>query len=608
MSVIESLRNILCKDSSIIVNKARLSYIERLFPEFKDYIIIYKKGKKLCNRDVSDVELNDYDTEVTGNPLEYSFGDDKFINSTLIIERYWYQEEESYIPLSRLEACTILNTCLKYLDNDNVIPIFILCDGKDHNKTAILGSIVQKNWLNTIEVTNSETQGLDIVKNSCSELLLKHLKLSFSQPCDVSVSTLSTYHLFGFRHETLELPESEESCFEGSITLNIMANSILFDPPTRSSKNNLVLEIITGRNDSALVNLWHQLLLLNQYLTILDTYKEMNAKSYDNSNSLQYPNDFINPCVKDQDKIIENMNLLLINDYSYRKSSYNKIEEIYLENNENNIKLQQYIKAVSFRPNIDFTDLMWELLMCIPKYTQMTECMHKIFQEILTGEYQPQLNVTNNTKLAKILPELSHQKTVTHLLVGCLPLETLVDIGFEKVSNDYKYILMNAGFITFDDIQKKFEKQPEKFDSRFYRKKLINMIQMHICLEFMLLLQKHINCSTDVLQSSLEYVLKEITSIEFSIETLQDLCKNKVYTLTIPAPNILINELNKGIPATWRVNLVSESELSKVRTITYFSDMPIFPPNMYYADHINKLSELFYITTAVISSTKGNHM
>lgn len=31
---------------------------------------------------------------------------------------------------------------------------------------------------------------------------------------------------------------------------------------------------------------------------ILDTYKEINAESYDNSNPLQYPNDFINPCVK----------------------------------------------------------------------------------------------------------------------------------------------------------------------------------------------------------------------------------------------------------------------------------------------------------------------
>ncbi|KAL2715659.1 protein zwilch [Vespula squamosa] len=606
MSIIESLRNILSKDSSIIVNRARLSYIERLFPEFKDYIIIYKKGKKCFNRDVSDVESDDYDIEVTGNPLEYSFGD-KFINSTLVIERYWYQEEELYIPLNRIEACTILNTCLKYLDNNNVIPIFILCDGKDHNKTAILGTIVQKNWLNTIEVTNNEMQALDTVKNDCSKLLSKHLKLSFSQPCNILVSTLSTYHLFGFSHKTLELPETEESCFEGSITLNIMANSILFDPPTRSSKNSFVLEIITGRNDSALVNLWHQLLLLNQYLMILDTYKEMNAKSYDKSNSLQYPNDFINPCAKDQDKIMKNVNLLLINDYSYRKSYYNKIEKIYIENDENNIKLKQYIEAACFRPNIDFTDLMWEVLMCIPNYTQMTECMHKIFQEILTGEYQPQLNVTNNTKFAKILPELSHQKTVTHLLLGCLPLETLIDIGFEKVSSDYKYILMNTGFITFDDIQKKFGKQPEKFDSNFYRKKLINMIQIHICLEFMLLLQKHINCPTDVLQSSLEYVLKEIASIEFSIEALKDLPKNKVYTLTIPAPNILINELNKGIPATWRVNLISESELSKTKTITYFSDMPIFPPNMYYTEHINKVNESFHVTTAVISSTVSTH-
>lgn len=73
------------------------------------------------------------------------------------------------------------------MDTDNVIPIFILCDGKDYNKTAILGTIVQKNWLNTIEVTNNEIQALDIVKNDCSQLLLNHHKLSFSQPSNVCV-------------------------------------------------------------------------------------------------------------------------------------------------------------------------------------------------------------------------------------------------------------------------------------------------------------------------------------------------------------------------------------------------------------------------------------
>ncbi|XP_014610161.1 PREDICTED: uncharacterized protein LOC106790035 [Polistes canadensis] len=575
MDIVETVKNILCENSLVTAKKIRLSFIERIFPEYKNYVVIFKKFTKH-----SEVDSSFYDLEVTGDPLVYSFNDE-CINSTLITEKYWGQDEEGYNPLTRIEACTLLNLCHEKLHIDDVIPIFILCDGKDHNKTLILGTIIEKNWLNTIEVTSNSMKELDFVKNVSSKLLSKHLELSFSEQNDVSVFTLSTYDLFGWRYEMQELSEIEKLNFEGSITLNIIADNMLFDPPTRSSKNSLILEIITGRNDSALANLWHQLLLLNQYLTILDIFKEMNAKSYNNPNSLQYPDNFVTPYAKDQDQIMDDVNLLLINNYSYRKSNYNIIEQICIETDENNMKLKQCIEAAIFRPNLDFTDFMWELLICTSTYIQMTECMHKILKEILLGECQPQVNITNSTTLAKILPELSHQKTVTHLLNESLPLETLIDIGFEKVSKDYKYILMNTGIVTFNSIYKNFKKKPEQFDSNFYRKKLINMIQVHICLEFMLLLQEHISCETDVLQSSLEYIIKEMATTEFSMNTLEDLCKNKVYTLTIPAQDILINEINKGIPATWKVDLFSESELLKTKTITYFSDLPIFPPNLY---------------------------
>ncbi|KAK2580878.1 hypothetical protein KPH14_005950 [Odynerus spinipes] len=599
------LRDVFIKRNTISqIQTANRFEIDRLFPNFKDYIVIYKKGKKLSNHDANDMVSDDYDFEVTGNPLEYSFGDDKFIDSTLIMERYWCQEEESYLPFNRLEACTILNTCIEHLDNEFVIPIFILCNGEDHNRTTILGCIVQKNWLNTIEVTNGETQMLDVVKNGCSKLLSDHLKLSFSQPCDVSISALSTYHLFGSRHETLRLPENEKPFFKGSVTLNISSDNILFDPSTRSSNNNLILDIITGTNDSVLLSFWHQLLLLNQFLMILDTYREMNSKSHDNSISLQFPSDFVNPCAKDHDKAMENIDLLLASDYSYRKLNDGKIQEIYSESDESNMKLKQYVEDAIFRPNLDFTDYLWELLMCFPDYAQITNCMHKIFQEVLTGEYQPQLNMTNNTKLAKILPELPHQNTVSHLLVECLPLEILIDIGFEKLSRDYKYILMNADCVTFDDMKCKFVKPPEQFDSDYYRKQLINMVQIHISLEFMLLLQTHVNCSAGDLRSSFEYILKEMTSVEFPTKALQELHQHKIYNLTIPAPNILISELNKGIPVTWRVNLVSESKLSKTETITYFCEMPIFPSTMYHPEYIDKVNEVFHVTTAIISSIK----
>lgn len=605
MSLLESIKNILSTNSLAIVSKINLSYIDRLFPNFKNYIIIYKKEKKLSNPDVNEIVSDDYDFDVTGNPLEYSFGDDKFSDTTLIIEGYWYQEEESYLPFSRLEACTILNICLEHFNNDYVMPVFVLCNGEDHNRTTLLGCFLQKNWLNTIEVTYGEKQILDTIKNGSSKLLSDHLKLSFSQPCDVSINSLSTYHLFGSRHETLRLSESEKSYFKGSVTLNIINNNMLFDPPTRSSNNSFILEIITGRSDSVLVNLWHQLLLLNQYIMILDTYKKMNSKSHlSQSVPLKYPDDFINPCAKDQDKTMENINLLLIGDYSYRKSDYGEIQETYIESDENNMKLKQNVEATYFRPYLDFTDLLWEILMCISNYEQMVNCMHKIFEEILSGEFQPELNVTNNTKLAKLLPELPHQKTVSHLLVGCLPLETLIDIGLEKLSRDYKYILVNTGLATFNDIRHKFGKSPESFDIEFYRQQLVTMIRIYISLEFMLLLQTQINCSTSDLQPLFEYVLKEITSIEFPIKALQELHQNKIYSLTIPTPGVLISELNKSIPEIWRVNLVSESKLSKTETITYFSDMPIFPPTMYHEENTNKVSEVFHVTTAMISSTK----
>lgn len=292
-----------------------------------------------------------------------------------------------------------------------------------------------------------------------------------------------------------------------------------------------------------------------------------------------------------------------MSDHSYR-NDYCKMDEVYIKNDENNIQLEQYIEATFFRQNLDFTDFLWELLICIPEYEQMVNSIGKIFQELLTGEYQPQLNVTNNTKFAKLLSELSSHNTISHLLVGCLPLEILVNIGFEKLSKDYKYILMNAAFLTFDEIKYKFGKPLQQFDSDFYRKQLINMVQIHISLEFMLLLQTHTNCSTSDLQSSFECVLKEVTSLNFNTKTLQELHKNNIYTLTIPAPNILINELKKGIPAIWKANLVSESELLKTETVTYFCEMPIFPPVMYHSEYIDKVNEIFHVTTAVISSTK----
>ena len=55
----------------------------------------------------------------------------------------------------------------------------------------------------------------------------------------------------------------------------------------------------------------------------------------------------------------------------------------------------------------------------------------------------------------KCISNLHHQETISHLLVGSVPLEFVVDIGFEKLIRDYLYILRGARFIDLHDIRQK---------------------------------------------------------------------------------------------------------------------------------------------------------
>lgn len=55
----------------------------------------------------------------------------------------------------------------------------------------------------------------------------------------------------------------------------------------------------------------------------------------------------------------------------------------------------------------------------------------------------------------KCISNLHHQETISHLLVGSIPLELVVDMGFEKLIRDYLYILRGAQFIDLHDIRQK---------------------------------------------------------------------------------------------------------------------------------------------------------
>lgn len=69
--------------------------------------------------------------------------------------------------------------------------------------------------------------------------------------------------------------------------------------------------------------------------------------------------------------------------------------------------------------------------------------------------YIYQINDTNSTRFIKHISNLHHQGTTSHLLTGSIPLELVVDMGFEKLRRDYLYILRGARFVDLHDVRQK---------------------------------------------------------------------------------------------------------------------------------------------------------
>ena len=107
------------------------------------------------------------------------------------------------------------------------------------------------------------------------------------------------------------------------------------------------------------------------------------------------------------------------------------------------------------------------------------------------------------------------------------------------------------------------------------------MAQIHVCLEFMLLLQENLECPADDLRSIFLSAFEQYVCEESPVQNYHDLHENTIYNLTVPLPTAVIHTLNKEVPTTRRILLSSESKLSRLTTVKYYSRLPIFPTSIY---------------------------
>lgn len=577
-------------------SKVRLSYVDELFPDLKDdpYIILHKNVPGIrhsSGHEEHEANLDECSTrhEVSGSPLEYSFGNCEFDDTVVIARQNWRKEEELYLPLSRTDACNALNACLEHLDT-NALPILALCDGKDSKQSRFIGVIVSQDWFTTLEAVSIGMIGLAAVRNKCQKAVQEHLKQSFTQ--EYSTKMFSAVDLFRMKQETIDWDKTAKSDFEGSISVEMHSDS-------RLSKNTLTAQINAGWKDSPLKELRDQLFLLVEYLSTIDECKK--------NIGLQNPIKFTMPYSEEHDIISEKLNLLLNGDFNFQwfdKGNVKERNRINKENAEIDAKMQERVQSVFLRHDTDFTDHLWEILIKTSAYPQMVNYVETVLKEILEHKFTPQMNDTNSTRFVKCLSNLHHQETMSHLLVGSVPLELVVDMGFQKLTRDYLYILRGARFVDLHNIRQKLgDTSSGIFNTENYRSKLNTLAQIHICLECMLLIEAHLECPIENLQNIFAYVYKEFVSAQSPLQHYSEL-RSRIFTLTVPLPNVLANELNKMDPSVCRASVSSHSAASMLTTITYYNKLPIFPTNIYSTDDVDLQEEMVYGISAVSSSAK----
>ncbi|KYN39034.1 Protein zwilch like protein [Trachymyrmex septentrionalis] len=569
-------------------SKTRLSYVDELFPDLKDnpYIILHKNVSGIRIQHLSDLEknersFNEYSMrhDVSGSPLEYSFGKCEFDDTIVITRQNWRKEEELYLPLNRMDA--------RYIQT--------LCDGKDPKQSKLIGIIVSQDWFTTLEAVSTATTNLATIRNKSHKVVQEHLKHPFTQEHNIKISMFSALDLFGMKQETIDWNKTAKSDFEGSINIEMHSSNL----DSRPSKITLVSQINAEWKDSLLKELRDQLFLLSQYLAIINECK----KNIGLQNSIIFTTSYS----EEHDIVNEKLNLLLNGDFNFRKSDNSNIKESNHSNKENfeiDAKLRERVQNIFLRHDLDFTDLLWEILIKASTYPQMTNYIETVLKEIIEHKFTPQINDTNLTRFVKCISNLHHQETISHLLVGSVPLELVVDMGFEKLIRDYLYILRGARFIDLHDIRQKLNNISSGiFNTESYRNKLIMLAQIHICLECMLLIEAHLECPIENLQSLFAYAYKEFVSEQSPLQHYPDLC-SRIFTFTVPLPNALANELNKMNPSVWRASVSSHSTASMLTTTTYYNKLPIFPTNIYSTDNVDVQEDIVYGISVISSSEK----
>lgn len=592
------------------------SYLQKITGESKKIIFVYLEDKdklKYISNFVSPSKLNikqDDELNLTGSPLKDDCVVDAIdvsIDLKYSADTPWSVEEECYKGLRVDQARSIL-TDLNFQKEgiSSEGSVWILCSGADDEKTVLLqmefepkynirGMIVFKGIIPTGSVTSQDIYDHHSQLTNNNTKILAKIENIFNIKPNIS----------------LKLSWSTASL---TPSLNNLKNSdvVLYQTFSITDCTSLTEEFL------------NQLRILAYIKEDIVDFKE--SKNDNNEPVYRCGRGIEMELLKD--KVFTIMTEL---------SGLFDIETTCFE-------IEAVVQRAKERTLTDLTDKLWNVLKCCSSYRELRQALNYVFQCAAKCNI---VNLpTNNNRLAEIINEVSQQRLAIPCLSGSEPLELLLEIGLEKLFKDYEFIFTECKMCSSKDLKATYAPKTENkndvgevpmnirksirsairtdatpssqrktflhsnsngptkgrdsdvvgfrnsvFDQVDVEVKLARLLQIHLALEHLLLIQINLNLE-NVHVHVCEQLLKKKPR---AYKTIDDSFVDKI---EIPLASESVSQHLEGKdPSSRKITLNSKNAFREVESTFFYSMENVFPANaaeFYQTDEKEMVKENVY--------------
>lgn len=526
---------------------------------------------------------------LTGSPLKDDDEIDDLINNSIASKIHlnlkWNDNEEMYTPIDINKAREILmNVQEQTFPVDSRGSIFILCNDQTvKNSTFLLSTRIE--------------EGRNVRGIGCYHGVVKHE--------NKSIDGLLNRHL-SFISPSEKLNAQLESIFEITPNVNLKFVNTAVNPAINhideSSEVVLNQKVEIGRSHVLCEDFWSQIQLLNMIKQDIINFKNNSCDGTMSEPQYNYGS---------ADLTFESLQEKVVGILSEVHAITEDTDGIV------DTGLEAVIKRARQRQLNEVSEQLWDLLKFTNSYGDLKKIITFIFQ---TSSRSNIVNVPTSTcgnKFSELIRELSQQRLAIPHLVGTEPLELLLEIGIEKLMNDYEYILaesricklrdmnfgggssqsgsdkplsvrksLSAAAVDLNQSSRKtllkkaagsFESEEEdhgmknsRFNERDVELNISKLVNLHLAVEHLLLIQNNLTMENDYATISKRLFMKPLIPFE-------DLPKFDKFEISINDKKV-VNLVENLVPNAQKFVLHSSSKFKSIKSVFYFNIEQIVPP------------------------------